>query len=108
MVKSGLLKDRIDIFKLIVTESDSGNESEEFVKFLSTRCELLKSGGEYSIKDTEINKPIDCTIKVRYRKGVTEDMRIYLRGSMYEIAYIYHDYSEMSLIIDLIKVNGKA
>lgn len=111
MLRAGNLRHRVKIFPKVVTRDqynaavDSWPETGPGV--ISTRAAIKHTGGSKQQVSEERFYSKSKEIKIRYRPGITENMRVQIDGGpeRYEITYIDPEGIKETLVLDLEKIN---
>ncbi len=100
-IRIGDLRERIIIQEPIISRSLSGQEVIEWrdVCTVSANLKRANTGSYEGVDGDAILSSTRVIFTIRYRKGLTEKMRIMCNGRFYNIHYIHDDSQEMYIRI---------
>lgn len=104
-MKSGILKDPIDIYKSKITTTEYGDSSVIYELYYSTRARVQYNSGSRVNENSEIFYPNVKTFIVRHYVPVEEPMRIKYDGKYYQIESINKDEDYHNIVITATLVN---
>lgn len=87
-LRSGLLKERIRIFKPHDTVNKTGEKETTYIQSSSTRARIMFDGGSRTMENNEITNGVQRTIQVRYYVDISERDEVLLRGHRYRVIFI--------------------
>lgn len=87
-MKAGLLKEKISIYKPIVTKSDHGAQKLTYDLYYTTRSHVIHNSGSRDNESGEIFYSNSKTFIVRHYVPVNEHMQVEYNGKRYKIISI--------------------
>lgn len=87
-MKAGILKEKIEIYKPVVMQTDFGNSKTDYQQCYETRAAVLHNGGTRLNQNSEIFYPNNKTFITRHYVPVVENMRIKFENKFYQITSI--------------------
>lgn len=105
MIFSGDLTERLDFYKVIEVQSESGfkHSTEQFL--LSTRAQRLKNKENYLVDANELFHATELTFRLRYRREIEDTDIVVYEGQRYRITSMDKYTQENQLTIILAKIN---
>ena len=84
-MKSGLLREQIEIFKPVVVKTEYGSSKIQYESYKTTRCHVINNSGSKQDANYEIFYSNSKTFIIRHYVDIKENMRIKYEGVMYQI-----------------------
>jgi SPP1 family predicted phage head-tail adaptor len=103
-MQAGLLRDIIEIEKVIITKDTYGSDIETYEYYLKTKAQVIYSSGNRNITNSEVVYNYNTTFVIRYYIEITESMRIKFGGRYYRILSIENNkqFQQKTVITELI------
>lgn len=106
MIYSGKLTEKLDFYKQVEVQSESGYKRTDEVYMFTTRAERTKNSENYIVDaDAELFHSVELRFRLRYRKEVTETCIVVYNGDRYRITSIDPYKEENQLTIKISKIN---
>lgn len=105
-MRAGRLRSRVSIQKQTNRKDELGQDINEWMDIFSVKAEIRDvTGKEFFSSQTEQSQT-DCKILIRYRMGITTDMRVAYRGVYYDIKAIISDVknTQLELLCEKVKI----
>ena len=105
MIFSGDLTERLDFYKVIEVQSESGykHSTEQFL--LTTRAQRLKNKENYLVDANELFHASELSFRLRYRREIEDTDVVVYEGNKYRITSLDKYPQENQLTIILAKIN---
>jgi SPP1 family predicted phage head-tail adaptor len=87
-IKTSDLNRRIAISNLVTTPTDTGGFTESWVLVTNTWAKIKNTSGTELMHADQLGATAFSDFTIRYRKGLTELMRITYRGTEFQIRHI--------------------
>ena len=87
-MQAGALSERITIESLEVTRNSIGEESKAWVTFAETWADVVTLRGQEFVAAMQAQFRVDIKVRVRYRAGINNRMRIQWRGQPYAVVEV--------------------
>lgn len=104
-MQAGLLKEWIVIEQETVTRDQYGGEQKTWSEFARTRARIQFKAGDQVLENREEIHTVTNVVTIRYRIGVTRQMRLTWGGEKYRILSIDRNRQEQSLVIKCELIN---
>ncbi|MBV2138577.1 MAG: phage head closure protein [Candidatus Thiodiazotropha sp. (ex Ctena orbiculata)] len=85
---SGRLKYRIQIQQPDVNRSTAGEPVKNWVKFAEVRADIYDINGREFFGANQVNSEVTTKIVMRFKKGITPDMRVIHGTDIYQIVAV--------------------
>lgn len=95
-MQAGLLRDWIEIQQETVERDQLGGETREWVTILRTRARIQDKSGDLKEENREAVFTAVKNVSIRYRPGITRNMRLAWGGENYRILSIDRNRKNMS------------
>jgi len=101
MIYSGDLTERLDFYRIVEQQTESGYHSvtEEFL--LTTRAQRLKNKENYTVNADELFHVSELTFRLRYRREIEDTNIVVYEGEKYRITSLdkYPQQNELTIIV---------
>lgn len=105
MIYSGKLTEKLDFYKVVETQSDSGFKHLEEVYMFTVRAERFKNFEYYTVDAQELYHSSELRFRLRYRKEIDETNIVVYEGQRYRITSLDKYMEENQLTIIVAKIN---
>jgi len=105
MILAGNLLYKLEFYKNLITQSETGAESYSTIKILSCRAEKIKNSGSFTINAKELFHENTLIFKVRNNKLIDENLIVLFENKKYRIAFFDRKAYENSIELTLEKIN---
>jgi SPP1 family predicted phage head-tail adaptor len=105
MIYSGALYEKLDFYRVVETQSESGYKSKEEEFMFTVRAERTKNKETYLVDAEELFHFNELTFRIRYRKEIDETNIVVYQGDKYRITSLDKYIRDNELIIKLQKIN---
>lgn len=100
-MNAGDLKNKIQILKTTVVTDTDGFQKQETIVFANCWAKVTPVQGKEYYQAAAIQAENDVKFTIRYRKGITNDMKVQYNNQIYEIKSII-DFNNEHKYIDLV------
>ena len=104
-MRAGLLTERIDVLKPVVTVNDYGEETTDWQNIYTTKARLVHTGGNRMNVNDEIFYSYTKTFQIRNYVPVQDYYRILWDGKQYRILDIEPDRQQQQITVKTEIVN---
>lgn len=104
-MRAGLLTERIDVLKPVVTVNDYGEETTDWQNIYTTKARLVHTGGNRMNVNDEIFYSYTKTFQIRNYVPVQDYYRILWDGKQYRILDIEPDRQQQQITVKTELVN---
>ena len=106
MIYSGKLTEKLDFYKVVETQSESGFKHSDEVFMFTTRAERTKNTENYIVDaNAELFHSLELRFRLRYRKEIEETNIVVYNGERYRITSIDPYKEENQLTIKISNIN---
>lgn len=105
MLKVGILRDRITIQRR-APGGGLGQPSNSWEKVASTWANIRYASGSETIRSGQIASKAQVSIRIRWRTGITADMRVMSNGIEYTIKAVLPDFQRREHVDLVCEVTG--
>jgi len=105
MIYSGQLTEKLDFYRVVERQSESGFKHSEEVFMFSVRAERTKNKENYIVDADELFHSTELRFRIRYRKEIEETNIVVYKGDRYRITSIDEYKKENQLTIMISKIN---
>lgn len=103
-MNSADLKDRIDIYGLVITETPSGFTNRSWVKKYSTRARVNYSSGNRTIENDEIFFTVDREFIMRHYVPIVDTDIILWKDEKWRVLSIDHNREYHNIVVRTTKI----
>lgn len=104
MIYSGQLKEILQFYKVVETQSGSGFKRSDEVFMFKVRAERIKNKENYVVDADELFHSSELRFRLRYRKEIDETNIVVYEGERYRITSLdkYADDNQLTIIVSKI------
>lgn len=103
-MKAGLLKEKVFIYKPVITKTDFGDTKVDYELYYPTRAAVLWNSGNRENENNEIFFAQNKTFIIRSYVPITEQSRIKFNGKFYRVLSVEPNkvYNNLQVVAELI------
>ena len=105
MIYSGALREKLDFYRIVEIQSESGYKSQEEEYMFTVRAERTRNKETYLVNADELFNFNEHTFRIRYRKEIEETNIVVYEGDKYRITSLDKYMPENQYIINIEKIN---
>lgn len=104
-MQAGLLKEWITIEEESIIRDEFGGQIKEWIEKIKTRARIQFKSGDQVLENREEIHTVTNVVTIRYRPGISRQMRLKWGSEKYRILSIDRNRTEQSLVIKCELIN---
>ena len=105
MPRSGILKDKLQIWRKNVIKNEFGEYNEEWYLYYTIRAYIKKKSGREILTNDEVFDTVNLIIQIRNQIDITDMDNVKYKDKMYKVEFIQEDDTGRFLTIKASKIN---
>lgn len=102
MIYSGTLTERLDFYRVVETQTDSGYKHSDEVFMFTCYAQRLKNVQNFTVNANELFHSSSLTFHLRYKKDIDETNIVVYKEQRYRIISLDKFQNEITLTLDKI------